>query len=288
MSASARGDHQIGNDRNSKRLRKRAWMGTIWNQDEKEMIQNIISQDTTYTIISDDDHTQDGQLHWHCLLIWNNARSMPRINTTHWEPVIDRINARSYCLEKGPNFWERGDITINDANGKDWRSFVDYCKENTGEKLIDSPYSKLYATYRGFAGEVFNTFKKLDTMNGDLENEWLWGPPGTGKTRTAWNENPILYIKPINKWWDGYKNEPAVLLDDWDPKHEVLVSHLKIWSDRYPFRCECKGTSMMARPKKIIVTSNYHPRECFQNPQDIAAIERRFKIIHFAQLGDIQ
>lgn len=269
--------------RDMARKRARAWMGTVWKEVSKELLKGL---DYKYLLISDDDHTQAGELHWHCLVTFENQRVFPRIPDIHWEKCMSRNGARDYCLNKGHGFFEDGDFTIADQNGEDWRGFVDFCKIHSPCELVESPFSKTYAKYRGFAGEVHNLFANLSIMDGELQNEWYWGPAGTGKTKRAWQENPGLYVKSINKWWDGYDDQEVVLLDDWDPKHEVLVSHLKLWSDRYPFRAETKGSSLMIRPKKIIITSNYSIDECFQNPQDREAIRRRFKSIYFDRLRD--
>ena len=66
----------------------------------------------------------------------------------------------------------------------------------------------------------------------------------------------------------------------------MLTQYLKTWADRYPFRAETKGSSMMIRPKKIIVTSNYSIDQCFSNPEDAEAIKRRFHSVHFSRLRD--
>lgn len=84
-----------------------------------------------------------------------------------------------------------------------------------------------------------------------------------------------MFIKPINKWWDGYKNQEFVLIEDWDKTHRILAHHIKIWADRYRFTGEMKGSSRVIRPKLIVITSNYSIEECFEGP-DIAAIKRRF------------
>lgn len=60
----------------------------------------------------------------------------------------------------------------------------------------------------------------------------------------------------------------------------MLVQHLKIWADRYPFTAEIKGGSIAISPSfTLIVTSNYEPGLCFHSPQDVEAIERRFTVI---------
>lgn len=98
--------------------------------------------------------------------------------------------------------------------------------------------------------------------NEKLENEWIYGPTGTGKTRGVrdkWKDS--LFTKNPNKWWDGYQNQETVLIDDFQREHEKLGYHLKIWADHYPFTGEVKGSSMSIRPKRVIVTSNYHPQD---------------------------
>lgn len=115
----------------------------------------------------------------------------------------------------------------------------------------------------------------------NLTNEWYWGETGTGKTFKARTENPEAYIKNCNKWWCGYDNQEVVIIDEFSPPHSVLSSHLKIWADHYPFCAETKGGSMLARPQKIIITSNYHPSEIFLTDQELEPILRRFRVTHF-------
>lgn len=63
---------------------------------------------------------------------------------------------------------------------------------------------------------------------------WICGPPGTGKSSTIRDVfGDDLYVKPQNKWWDGYDDQKHVLLDDHDTT--VLGHYIKIWADAYPF-----------------------------------------------------
>lgn len=92
---------------------------------------------------------------------------------------------------------------------------------------------------------------------------------------------PSPYLKNCNKWWDGYQGDAAVLIDDFDKAHHVLGHHLKIWGDRYGFIGEVKGGVVKARPKYVVVTSNYHPREIWDDSSTLNPILRRYRIIKF-------
>ena len=85
-----------------------------------------------------------------------------------------------------------------------------------------------------------------------------------------------------NKWWDGYAEQDVVILEDFDKRHDVLIHHLKIWADRYPFPVEWKGGSSVIRPKKMIVTSNWHPKDIWSAAEDIEPILRRFHVTRFS------
>ena len=118
---------------------------------------------------------------------------------------------------------------------------------------------------------------KPQMLDGTLDNLWIYGPPGSGKTSLAHSLYPEAYLKGLNKWWDGYDNQEVVIIDDMDPFHKTLTQEFKVWSHHYPFPAETKGGSLCIRPKKIIVTSNYRIDEIWEDETTRQALHRRFK-----------
>lgn len=67
----------------------------------------------------------------------------------------------------------------------------------------------------------------------ETKGVWYVGDSGAGKSFNARKDYPDAYIKNCNKWWEGYKKEKYVIMDDIDKNHECLGHHLKIWTDHY-------------------------------------------------------
>lgn len=115
---------------------------------------------------------------------------------------------------------------------------------------------------------------------------WISGAAGVGKStfarRLVAKHGWDIYDKMHNKWWDGYRDQPAVIWDEFGRNHaDIFTDLLKRWTDEHTVRVEFKGGSMVIRPKCFIITSNYSLEEVFGglSPVDRAAVERRFRYI---------
>jgi hypothetical protein len=95
---------------------------------------------------------------------------------------------------------------------------------------------------------------------------YIYGPPGSGKTRYVRDLEPNIYDCPEDdqyKWKDGYSGEDAVLYDNIRTDN-IKPTRLLKEIDRYFIQVPIKGGYIGWRPKRIYITS-IHPLIVFAN-----------------------
>lgn len=203
------------------------------------------------------------------------------------------LQAIEYCKKDGI-FVERGESrgdggAIGGKIGGEmekqrWRGIIRMAEEGKLEELKEvepEVYVRCFTTLNKIKQSHMAALPELE----HLENMWIWGEPGVGKSRMAREKaGGVFYPKALNKWWDGYLGEDWVIIDDYE-KDCHLDHYIKIWGDRYDFIGETKGGSLRIRPKHIIVTSNYSIDEVFQEETLREAVKRRFKGIRVRNLA---
>lgn len=114
----------------------------------------------------------------------------------------------------------------------------------------------------------------------------FWGDTGTGKSRDAWAAAGMdAYPKcPRTKFWDGYTNQKAVVIDEF--RGGIDIGHLLRWFDRYPLFVEVKGASRPMLATKIYITSNICPSVWYPGLDEATyrAVRRRFtSVVHYSE-----
>lgn len=201
--------------------------------------------------------------------------------TAHWEKTKGtNKQASDYCKKDG-KFTEIGILpeSPNVLGGKameeKYKRAFELAQLGEFEEMEKSLLTKHYRTYKQIKLDHIQHLDPLDETCGI----WYYGESGSGKSSTARNTYPNSYLKQCNKWWDGYQEEPYVIIDDFDKSHACLAHYLKIWSDHYEFMGETKGGQIKLRPLKIIVTSQYCIDQIWEDYETCDALGRRFSQI---------
>lgn len=126
-------------------------------------------------------------------------------------------------------------------------------------------YRRSFEEYRGLL---------VKPRDFETEVEIICGPPGCGKSRSAY-EQGALFLEYENNFFLNYDHQEIVCFDDFEG-HELPRKTLLRLCDRYPLKINVKGGSKEFVAKKIIFTSNRRPEQWLVYDQ---AFARRIKKI---------
>ena len=246
------------------------------NYQGTELVDNI---DCCY-IIYGKETGESGTPHLQGLIRFKSVKTQAQVIKLlpgcHVEPTKDLFAAIEYCKKDG-DYTERGTAPMTDKKkGEAEQDRYKRARKHAEDGEFDLIDADIYIRHLGNLKKIRAEKQQQPAQLTELTNEWLYGPPGTGKTSTAFAENPGAYLKGLNKWWDGYTNQDAVIIDDMDPFHKSLAQEFKAWAHHMPFPAESKGGTMCLRPKKIIVTSNYSIDQVWDDSTTREAMHRRF------------
>lgn len=199
-----------------------------------------------------------------------------------------------YCTKDGVDIVEVGirptaeevdaDIALQGQGSRsDLVTFRDTIRDNgkvTKRELWDN-HPSIMARYPKVASEIRNVYHPPQKLT-VRDNQCIYGPSQCGKTTTAEQENPDHWCKTLpGLWFDGYNYEEVIIWEDFGKDEFNCNSLLKNLADYKPCTVGVKGSTLVIRPRRIIVTSNYHPQDIWTDSETLQPILERFTIRHF-------
>lgn len=206
-------------------------------------------------------------------------------DTAHYEPAVGTPDQNAaYC--KKDNDWEEWGVAMQITHGgarnqkTDWSEAIALSKKGELSEL-ESKHPRVFFLHYTTVKTIMKDYQLRPPESANTRGVWIWGEAGSGKSRFARTVYNPHYAKMANKWFDGYQDEPYIILDDVGPDQaKSLPYHLKIWTDRYPFVAEIKNGSKMISPRGFIITSQYAIESLFADAETRDALLRRCTVIH--------
>ena len=136
--------------------------------------------------------------------------------------------------------------------------------------------------------EYQDTFRKLEVT-------YIWGPTGTGKTRSVMEKHSYTEVYRVTDYahpFDSYAGEDVLLLDEYDSNFKIrdLLNYL----DGYPLKLPARYSNRVACYTKVYVISNLSLKKQYrltqwESPATFGALLRRIqKIRWYTAPGEFQ
>lgn len=203
-------------------------------------------------------------IHMQGFVYFKNPRAFggikPYFHSAHLEPMKGSIEQNvAYCSKTesrvaGPfEFGERP----KQGRRTDLEEIAKVAMQPGGLDVIKSENPSYYIRYhRGLQllaeeSQPHRTTKPTVT--------WLWGLAGAGKTKYVfdlYNANDI-YVKDGTQWWDGYRHQKVILIDDFDGKWPFR-DFLRLL-DHYQYQGQIKGGYVKINSEHIYITCEWEP-----------------------------
>jgi len=253
--------------------RFRNWCFTLNNYDEQEY-EELWNIKCRYLIIGKE-IGETGTPHLQGYIEFDNGKTLSvvkRINPRiHWENRRGTSKQASDYCKKDNNFKEQGMMT-----SQGHRTDLD----EVTSLILDKDFNPLehastYVKYHGGLDKLIGL--TYPPRSSKPMVHWLHGRAGTGKTRYVIDKYTDVYIKDHTKWWNGYKQQEVILIDDFD-SHLWEFRVLLLVLDRYPYQGEYKGGYINVNSPIIFVTCEFHPRYYWKD-NELAQVTRRLDSI---------
>lgn len=230
---------------------------------------------------------QNGYHHWQLVMRVKGKQRLSwlkaRWPTCHAEPTLSD-KARNYVTKDftavaGTRF-ELGELPVRRNEAIDWTQ-VKGCA--VAGNLHDIP-DQIYVTHYSSLRRIM-----VDNMDPPLREgivvKVFIGPTQCGKSHRA-REEALSFGKfykkiPTTKFWDGYKGEENVIIDEF--RGAIDIAHLLQWFDKFECHVENKGAGYPLRAIRFWVTSNLTVSQWYPNVDDetMAALRRRIQVTTF-------
>lgn len=199
------------------------------------------------------------------------------------EPAKRLFHAREYCKKQDP---EPVEIDNRKQGQRTDLEMVVATLQTGGMKAVVDEHPCMFVKFHGGLERLEVRLQSPRDPGRPPQVWWIYGPTGSGKSRFVHETEPDLWVAlGGHKWWEGYTQQAAILIDDMRCNYAPFNELLKI-IDRYPYTAERKGGSVQVNSPRIYITSQFPPHKVYnrenRNDEDIRQLYRRLGAVYEA------
>lgn len=197
--------------------------------------------------------------------------------------------AADYCKKCGDHK-EYGITPVSGARN-DLNEIYEKVKggEDLDEIIVENPdvYNRCHRVLHKLEDITLRKKRRTEMTQG----EWIYGGTGLGKSEYAFQHEDIYVYPYDNGWWDGYKQQEVVVIDEF--RGQIPFNEILRMVDKHPnyyVRRRCREP-MPFTSKKVIITSALPPYKIFKNldsDDSIQQLFRRFKVYHLESQNNLK
>ena len=257
------------------RSRKYCFTINNWTSSDLYAVKNMFKS-ASYGIVGQE-VGENGTHHLQGYVRFKNDKSFKVMKhmlvRAHLEPAKGSdVDNQKYC-GKGENIYEVGEVEIGQGTRTDIKDLAKKIREKMlSIEDVMFEYPELYMKYSRAIEKMFNAV--MEHRSEAPLVFWRWGLAGTGKTRGCMDlHSPEqVYVKDGTPWWDGYKQQEAIVIDDFD--NAIPYRTLLRILDRYQYQGQVKGGYVNINSKYIYITCE-HPPEYYWRGNELQQVTRR-------------
>lgn len=267
-------------------LQGKYWIGTLSYAHAREF--NFWNADEMAYLIGQREIGTGGFEHWQFVVGFHNRKTLSQAKalfhqTVHFE-LTRSAAAHAYVTKEDTAVPDtrflHGALPVRRNNKTDWAKVLSDAKRGAFDDIPEDIFIRHHSSIKRIRIDHCEP-----TWRHDIQCHVYWGGSGLGKTRRAHfqSEGEPYFIKnPNTKWWDGYRGQKTVIIDDFIGL--IALNYLLTWIDRYPCNVEVKGGSIPLAATTFYITSNLDPNTWYKEitPEQLGALRRRFTtVVHF-------
>ena len=258
----------------------RGWVFTLKYGDGKDW-NKIDYSIVKYMIVGDE--TGKGETHYrHYQGFVRFTKTMRMCAVKDWlgEPAVHLEpqkgtpeQASDYCKKDGAIVVNYGTLETDKGKRTDIEEWTKAVRSGMAEVDLWDEFPTQMTLYGRAYEKLVSLRLKEQQAEGftKLEVHYIYGQPGTGKTRLVYEKDPDVYRIDHGSggsvlWFNGYEGQKAVLFDDF--RGNVKLAYMLQLLDGYKMQLQVKGGYTYKLWERVYITSNVAPDMVYHGVDD--------------------